>query len=185
MDSRFSTIDTSFGLSSGAPYGSGGISPILSAGSLKTSSDDELYNNLLKMFYNTSAIDYERALDLLNKENEFSANQAEINRLFQERMSNTAYQRQADDLRLAGYNPALILGGGGATTPSGSSASSNSVDVPNLLSALSSSFTSIFNNAMNVATTERGQNITAATTERGQNMKFFGDILKKVFSFLK
>lgn len=147
--------------------------------------DDELYKNLSQMFYNTSAIDYQRSLDLLNKENEFSANQAEINRLFQEKMSNSAYQRQAEDLRLAGYNPALILGGGGATTPSGSSASSNSVDVPNLLSALSSSFTSIFNNAMNVATTERGQNITAATTERGQDMKLFGDLLKNIFSILK
>lgn len=146
--------------------------------------DDELYSNLSKMFLNTSAIDYQRSLDLLQRENEFSATQAEINRQFQERMSNTAYQRQADDLRLAGYNPALILGSGGATTPSGSSASSSSVDLPNILAALSSSFTNIFNNAMNVATTKRGQDITAATTERGQNMKFVSDLIKDVFSII-
>lgn len=65
------------------------------------------------------AVSNAKAVDAANQAN---LAESQRNRDFQERMSNTSYQRGMKDMKDAGLNPMLAFMQGGANTPSGSTA---------------------------------------------------------------
>ena len=64
----------------------------------------------------------------------YNSAEAAKNREWQEKMSNTAYQRAVKDMRAAGINPILAYTQGGASTPGGSqgTASAASIEAPSV-----------------------------------------------------
>lgn len=66
----------------------------------------------------------------LGDQRTYNSAEAVKNREFQERLSNTQYQRAASDLSAAGLNRILAVRQGGAGTPGGSSAASVSAGNP-------------------------------------------------------
>lgn len=95
----------------------------------------------------------------------FNAMEAQKNRDWQERMSNSAYQRAMQDMRLAGLNPVLAYQQGGASSPSGSSASVSSLE--NTMEGLGKGVTSAGQFARNLADLQQVKANTETTTTQG------------------
>ena len=87
---------------------------------------------------------------------QFNAQQAQINRDFQERMASTQYQRAVKDLEAAGLNKLLAYSNLTGSTPSGSVASSSAssvgrgTDISSLLSSVINSASSDKRGIMNL-----------------------------------
>lgn len=64
---------------------------------------------------------------IADRSNAFSAQQAQNQMDFQERMANTSWQRGTADMKAAGINPMLAFSQGGASSPSGSAASASQI----------------------------------------------------------
>ena len=69
--------------------------------------------------------------EMFERQMEFNAEQARLNREWQERMDSTKYQRAIGDMEKAGLNPVLAVTGGGISAGSGSG-SAASVSAPSM-----------------------------------------------------
>ena len=82
---------------------------------------------IMQMGYNTMSAIQQGIYNHIENQAAMSYNSAEAaaNRAWQEKMSNTSYQRAMADMEKAGLNPILAYANGGATTPGGAQGSVN------------------------------------------------------------
>lgn len=95
------------------------------------------------------------------KTNEANARLAREQMDFQERMSNTAHQREVKDYEAAGLNPSLGYHSGGSSTPTGSSAR-----MENELAGYAGSAAAAANAFQSIASTKANIDATEAQTDR-------------------
>lgn len=186
MPSAFDYVGQSSNFSSGVVPGTGGnLFQGLGTGLADLVTGDVSYARQLESMGMQNAFNASQSA----LERDFSSREAQKNRDWQERMSNSAYSRAISDLKSSGVNPYAVLTGlSGASTPSGATASGSTArsgsGVSNtgngLASMISSAFslvTSLFGmkNKMDIAklNAETRENIAKLYTGTGYDMSTF------------
>lgn len=117
------------------------------------------------------------ALAINRENNKFNADQAQLQRDYEERLANSAHQREVTDLKAAGLNP-ILSANAGAVTPQGAAASNAATpgldhSIVQALAQLAA--TSIQSNAtMTAAQTSANATTAAANATAGATMAAAG-----------
>lgn len=82
-------------------------------------------NSILSQVSQLAEYNTAKSIEIMREQNQFNHDEAELDRNWQEQMSNTAHQREVKDLLSAGLNPILSANNSGASTGSGAQASAS------------------------------------------------------------
>jgi len=118
-----------------------------------------------------SAANNAQNLQMAREQMQFSAAQAKAQMDFQERMSNTQYQRGMADMKSAGLNPILAYQQGGASSPSGAQGQSAGASFENTMQGIGQGVTSASKGAerlveLNQVKSSTDKNVTAAALDK-------------------